>query len=780
MRAETAPLDLRNAVVVTPPNLNGPERKAVAMLVEEVEKRTGIRWPVSSDWPAGGRPAIAVTALSGLERLAGPHTRDFIATPPIKAAEGYHIRALHGGAGPAVFVLGADARGVLFGAGRLLRMLRMETGSVRLAGDVNVTSAPRFPLRGHQLGNRPLNNSVDAWTVARWEQHIRDLAVFGANAVELIPPHAFAGEDSPHFVLPPMEMMAEVSRLLDEYGMSVWLWYPALEKDYSNPRTVDQALEASAGVFSKLKRIDAVFVPGGDPGHTHPRVLMPYLEKLALTLRRFHPRAQMWVSPQGFDQAWLAEFYAILKTEPRWLEGIVHGPGVRVSAAQLRAQIPRRYPIRLYPDITHTVRAEYPVPDWDLAFALTYDREPVNPRPLAYAEIFRTQTPNSAGFITYSDGVNDDVNKMVWSALGWNPDTPVMDVLREYGRYFIVEGEGAAFAQGLVELESNWRGPLLASPGVGSTLRRFQSLERAASPKTLANWRFQQALYRAYYDAYVRDRLVRETALEARAMAILRRASTTGSWQAMERGEQVLDEAVTEPHNQDWRARVFELGAALYQSIGMQLSHDLYKANRTRRAASLDTVDEPLNDSRWLKKSLGAIRQIPDEATRIKQLEVIVNWKNPGAGGYYDDLGNPLEQPHLVREAGSQASSVNWLPGEPLAWSTGAGLGARTPVKMRYTELDAEAQYRVRVVYAGGNVGQQQGIRLMADGQIVVHPYLKRPQPARPLEFDVPVEATRDGELVLAWDREVAPSGSSRGADVVEVWLLRNQQAGGR
>src|SRR5947209_7704518 len=43
-------LDLRKAVVMVPPNLSGPERKAALMLVEEVEKRTQIRWESRSAW----------------------------------------------------------------------------------------------------------------------------------------------------------------------------------------------------------------------------------------------------------------------------------------------------------------------------------------------------------------------------------------------------------------------------------------------------------------------------------------------------------------------------------------------------------------------------------------------------------------------------------------------------------------------------------------------------------------------------------------------------------
>ena len=157
------PLDLSGAVVVT--HLTGPERKAVTMLVDEVEKRTGIRWPVA---PSASGQRIEVTVAR-----AGP-------------AEGYHIEV----AADSVRVTGNDARGVLFGIGRLLREMRMERGAVSITDGWTETTAPKYPLRGHQLGYRPKTNSYDGWTVPVWEQYIRDLAVFGANAIELIPPRS--------------------------------------------------------------------------------------------------------------------------------------------------------------------------------------------------------------------------------------------------------------------------------------------------------------------------------------------------------------------------------------------------------------------------------------------------------------------------------------------------------------------------------------------------------------------------------------------------------------
>ena len=37
----------------------------------------------------------------------------------------------------------------------------------------------------------------------------------------------------------------------------------------------------------------------------------------------------------------------------------------------------------------------------------------------------------------------------------------------------------------------------------------FQDMERTCSPQVMENWRFQQALYRTYFDAFVRRRLIR-------------------------------------------------------------------------------------------------------------------------------------------------------------------------------------------------------------------------------------------------------------------------------
>ena len=111
------------------------------MLTEEIEKRTQLRLPVMNAAPGNSRLAITLTTQSG-------------------PADGYRVRTSTSG----VTIAGNDARGVLFGAGYLLRHLRMERQVLEIDGNLDIATAPKYPLRGHQFGYRPKVNAYDGWT----------------------------------------------------------------------------------------------------------------------------------------------------------------------------------------------------------------------------------------------------------------------------------------------------------------------------------------------------------------------------------------------------------------------------------------------------------------------------------------------------------------------------------------------------------------------------------------------------------------------------------------
>jgi len=509
---------------------------------------------------------------------------------------------------------------------------------------------------------------------------------------------------------------------------------------------------------------------------------MSFLEKQTENLHRFHPKATMWMSPQGFNAQWMAEWATIMKAEPAWLSGVVYGPQVRLPLAEIRKLVPEKYPLRHYPDITHSIHCQYPVPDWDPAFALTEAREPINPRPTQMARIYHLTAPHSIGFLTYSEGCNDDVNKTVWSALGWDDQADLKEVLREYARYFIGPDQADQFAEGLLGLEKNWIGPLEQNQGVETTLKLFQTLEKSASPQLKLNWRFQQALYRAYYDAYIYRRVLHEKKAEAEALDELRKASGDDILPHVDRAEQILELASTQKPAPELRARVFELGEALFQSIRMQLSVEKY-GGISGRGTNLDTIDTPLTNRAWFKQRFGIVRTLQHPDDRMKAINEILNWKNPGPQGFYDDLGNPSQQPHLVKGIGWEtdpdffASAMNRVEDRfsfgtalPQSWWTTAGQLYDAPLQMHYDKLDRSAAYRLRLVY--GHSSDNAPVRLLANDKYEIHPPMKKD--AQPLEFDLPQSATSSGELTLTFLPEAGRGGNGRLINVAEVWLLKN------
>jgi hypothetical protein len=618
-------IDLAEAVIVTT-SAKTIHTKAAQMLRDEIDKRTRIGLDIVSKVPAKDRAAIILGTAEELAKQ-GYRPGQFLTVPD--EADAYAVWTDRSKRDvPTLCLAGHDDRAVLYAVGRLLRQLDMGRDSVELDPNFKIATAPEYPLRGHQVGYRPKTNAYDAWDIKIWEQYFRDIIAFGANAVEFVPPESDDSDDSPHFPKPKLEMMTSMSGLADDYDLDVWIWYPVVDDDDLNERAIAKALRVREKVFKRLPRIDAIFVPGGDPGEVYPDQLFALMEGLKKVLNKHHPKAQMWVSPQGFDfdgdaPGYLKAFYEQMAKEPAWLDGVVFGPQVADNLKVLREKLPSQYPIRRYPDITHCLDAQYQVQDWDPAFHVTLYREPINPRPLGYAKIFRDWDQYTCGFITYSEGVNDDVNKFIWACLGWDPDTKVEDILKDYSKYFISKRYAEKFTEGLLGLERNWHGPLLTNIGVYETLKIFQQMERDATPQEKLNWRFQLALYRAYYDAYVRRRLIYETELEEKAMDVLRMAERLGSLRAMKKAQAILDKAQKEKVGLDWRARTFEMAEALFQSIRMQVSVERYDAKSTRRGGNLGLIDTAVNDSKRIKKLFRKIRRLGDEDERLAAIAEI-------------------------------------------------------------------------------------------------------------------------------------------------------------
>lgn len=771
-------------VVVRAGQLPKAEQAAAQVLVEELEKRTGKRLPVSTSWPKNGL-VVAITSGQGDAKWGHLVPQRERGDRPEMRAEGYRV-VVEGGT--TVWVVGADPRGALFGVGRLLRMIEWKRGVARVPALLDVAAAPVSAIRGHQLGYRARANSYDGWDKRQYEQYIRELVIFGANSIENIPFEDM--QKSPHWPVPRAVMNRQLSEICDHYDVDYWVWTPATF-DLTDQKRRAEELQTHEAFYRDCPRLNGIFFPGADPGKNSPEFVMPFLEDLAKLLAKYHPEGKVWLSTQGFNGSKLDYVVKYLEEQkPAWLGGIVAGPQA-LSPPALRVRIPSAYPLRDYPDITHTVRCQYPVTWWDPAFNFTLGRECCNPRPLFYTYVHQQTAPGTVGFISYSDGCHDDVNKVIWNLLGVDPQADPRKTLIEYARFFFGSDVAEEAADGIMALEKNWAGPVATNPGIDGTLAVWQRLEQA-KPELKDNWRWQLCLLRANYDAYIRHRQMYEAKLEDEANEIMAHARMRGSRGAMADALARLQRADSEPCRKDLRARVDQLCQALFDSIKLQTSVKRYQASESERGCVLDFVDYPLNNRWWLEDEFSKIRQMATEQEKVARLEVLAHWEHPGAGSYYDALGTLAKSQHLVRGPelntdplvpvrGTSFPGFVWDQGGysrlRLTWQCGI-----RPAEMVYENLDPAGQYSIRVNGRGAMTlyVNQQKVEPAPDTDtesgetkaVAAAGSVRSPQFTN---FPIPQELVRERRLVIDWSdpKEPRTPGLRSGPYVAEVWLLK-------
>jgi len=782
-------VDLAGATVVTRAGqLPKAEQTAALVLVEELEKRIGKRLPVSTVWPKEG--VVVVVTAGGIGPVSGHAVPNREAGDrPEMRPEGYRVLAEDG---KTVWVVGADPRGALFGVGRLLRSIEWARGAARISASLDVAMAPAYAIRGHQLGYRARANSYDGWDEKQYEQYIRELVIFGSNSIENIP---FQDTQiSPHWPVPRDIMNSKMSEICDRYDVDYWVWTPATF-DLNDQKLRDEELQLHEKFYRECPRLNGVFFPGGDPGKNPPELVLPFLEDLSRILSKYHPEGKIWMSTQGFGGKKLDYVVKYLEEkEPAWLGGIVAGPQT-IDPPALRARIPKRYPLRDYPDLTHTVRCQYPVPWWDPAFNFTLGRECCNPRPLFYTLVHRQMAPGTVGFISYSDGCHDDVNKTIWNVLGVDPIADPRDILIEYSRFFFGPDVAEAAADGIMALEKNWMGPLATNSTVDSTLALWQQLENR-KPELKGNWRWQLCLLRAYYDTYIRHRQMYELKLEDEANDIMAQATTRGADAAMDAALEVLKRAETQLRRKDLRDRVDQLCQDLFDSIKLQTSVKRFQASETERGCVLDFVDYPLNNRWWLEDEFAKIRKMPAEQEKVDRLDVLAHWEHPGPGSYYDDIGDLSKSPHLVR--GPELNTDPLIPlhetGFPgFVWDQGgysrlrlSWQGGMRPEQMIYENIDPAGQYTIRI---NGSAAQlyvnrkkvepatgTQTSQPLTETQRVERAPRQRFTP-RFKEFPIPQDLLKGRRIVVDWSDPNKPpaAGMRLGSSATEIWLLKKQ-----
>ena len=737
--------NFKSAVIVISDKNASSEETAAQVLKEEVEKRTGLKWAITTEPPGSGNMIIlSSTNMDGSKSFE---------------PEGYHLKIEKDDGEIKIFISGADGRAVLYGVGKFLRMLEWKKGEVSVPKSIDITSSPAYPIRGHQIGYRATANSYDAWTPEIYDQYIRELALFGTNSIENIPLHP--GNEL-LMKVDPIVMNIRLSEICEKYDLDYWVWTPA-EFDLADKTKRETAVAKHKAMYDACPRLDGVFFPGGDPGENHPNLIIPYLEELSEILEHKHPNTKLWISLQSFDKEEIDYVFDYLnKNKPDWFGGLVNGPG-SPPIQNSRKRLPKKYKLRHYPDITHSCRAQYPVSWWDPALARTLGRECPNPQPVYYSLIHNWFAPFTDGFISYSDGMHDDVNKIIWSAKGWDPDVDIREILMDYTRFFFRPDLAEFAADGILALENNWVGALAQNGSVETTLAFWQAMAEDA-PELNDNWRWQLNQLRSKYDAYIRRRVIYERALEEEVNSTLFETPIIGADSAISKSLKILNLTITIPVSLELRNEIEALGLALFNSIGFQTSVKKYHAIGLNRGAIIDYLDMPMNNRFWLEDEFAKIQKFSTEEEKLKRLNVIRNWENPGEGSYYDDIGTLDRSPHLVRGEGLNTDPLMERNPNPGFWYWDEGfnrlrlswlVSMDRPVAVVYEDIATNADYDLRVTGYRVNKIQINGYW--------IEPFIFSEEIGAIIEYHVPPKAVKSGKLTLNWGDP----------EITEVWLIK-------
>lgn len=555
------------------------ERQAATLFCDEIEIRTG------------SRPEIS--ACSEAQCIC------FCQSDDAQSKDAFSIR-IH----DRICVLTASGiRGFIYAYSMFLRKTEYHNNTITLVEPIDGDYRPDKAIRGHQLGYRTCSNTYDAWTPQQYRRYYLDMMAFGANTVEHIPARA-GGEGNALMRMDADDLCVQVCAIADSFDLDVSLWFP------NDDLSVEESTALRKAVFEKCPRLNVVFVPGGDPGHYPADVFMARVKSISDALRKAKPDADIWPSAQAPHSVpdWGEVFISQMQQRPAQIDGVITGPNRAFPLDVLRRRLPIDYPIRLYPDITHNVRCEYPVhalqDDWHYALASTLSRESINPRPQEYRLIHRLTRRYVVGSVSYSEGVNDDVNKMVWSDMDYDSERTLRETLLDYARCFIWQAPAERIADGILSLEQNWIGDPAENPQIEATFALFDALSRDY-PALSDNWRFCQLLFRAACDLYVRKRRLYD-------LSLLREARRAMYRMQLDQAELILKNAYP-PEIMQLRQLIDTLAGRLFEQIGMQLDVKRYGANQWERGATLETIDLPVTDKEFYLNRLAYARSISEK-----------------------------------------------------------------------------------------------------------------------------------------------------------------------
>jgi len=727
--------------------------------------------------------------------------------------EGFLLKLLHDSSPPTLVAAGVDSRGCLYAVGEILRRVVSGDDAFELPDRLDLRSAPAFEIRGTQYGQSGVAKRlahVRDWTPAETERVILDYALAGANIFSTGPGPMFdfiksyglmtQGGFGPNTGSNPKHPEWNAFESIGRTG------YVCL----SEPGAREFMLRKCESKFKNSPTYDLVKFHGGDGGGCECDRCNPYgkkfihlVEKMAAIIHRYHPTTRVYFTNQKFDDEDDQAIFDYLNEKPRdWLWAWGYGPGSDATTWQpghrqthrmdlfrypgfgpyglypkeILHKMPRRHALLFYNEITHWKYAQhayiqmYPradrngdlPPPWsheiyerqpDQALTMVYNRLSFYAWPRFYHRVFNDLMPYGIGDITHSSGHHDHFNQWMWQRLLWAPRTTVEEVVDEYCVTWFGPQAAPQMAEALFLLEENLGEqsgtPLKDKQGISHYYDLVkQAGEQMPAQQMNQNWLWRMHMQKAALDRYVQLSVRQQHELHDRVEQHLAKSLDSPDLStAIAQALPWFDQLEESSQMVSLRAEAGRLG---------EQSNKLYGV----RNDGYFNLEHDFLGLGWLERQLERAREAaPDE--KREHLSMIIDYENPGEGGFYDNLGTANVAPHATfgypYDHGQPYVSEMLAEGNrPSQRSMHFTQNEDQGVTLQYQDLDPAASYRIRFTLVRPWFQERYQMRMnqksqtiFADEHVLAADVELPEQMSDFFTYEIPPAATRDGKLTI-------------------------------
>ena len=494
--------------------------RVVEILGSRIQERCGVR------------PTFDGTADCSIE----------LEVQPGIGSEGFRIESVSRGS---LRILGNDSRGLLYGVGKFLRSNTYHQGFFTL-GNWTGTSVPEKPLRG--VCTVPhFFNFYHVAPIEQMQRYMEDLALWGFNLIVFgFDIHKFESIHDPaaQAMLGRMNVIGRTAKQLGlDIGMGIAVndayanspeamradWTAGhdgyahelaahyhLELCPNKPGAKELLLKWREETFQALKDTGLDYVipwPYDNGGCTNSQCkpwgangFLTLSQPIAEMARREFPGCRVILSTWLFDYFTSGEYAGIEekfgRERPQWIDYILvdEFTGVqRYSAKSPAHPAPGGFPVVGFPEVS--MWGAYP---WGGFGA--------NPAPAHHQKLWNAEKDVLAGGFLYSEGIFEDLNKVLYAQFYWQKDRRADSIMDEYIAYEFSPAVVAAVRRAIEILETNLarraenlekgvpRFVLEHTSATAEALNLMRQADRQLSPRARTSWRWRILYLRALID----------------------------------------------------------------------------------------------------------------------------------------------------------------------------------------------------------------------------------------------------------------------------------------